>query len=477
MVQELQAQDSRRAPVGCEIRKGELDLPTLRNFSKSLENLNSETLYSKWKRTRGDTRSLSGISETSSPPARCMKGQMKQQTRENLFHALQEKVFVPRNRTIGASAIEVIQEQNVADKASKVQEEEGKFDQPFRVILHRPNLQQQTKDGRETIKPASIEQTDKRIIDEVITASSVIASEQKLRCVSEDFRDNDSPPIVAKFVSEETESTKTGDSTNKKSNSMQASPNLLLRNIETPRMNTPECPVELKRRFKSSVVKDENNERSRILKNNSLSLGCTYAVISQPSSMTPRDNSTKNPLQMETSNEMISQEQLAELEEEFVKLKKISLEMDKNDIEEDRINELFDLSEVSLTSPLRCYSELDKSVGGSTRNSSQPTAKALLESIANAADKTEKERIQRIESAFNWIREELDELRAQDKEIMRSFTQIQTGIRNIKHQRSLDEAYEYENVDLSPVDLSASFSYFPIVTDFPSTLTRRASLI
>lgn len=242
-------------------------------------------------------------------------------------------------------------------------------------------------------------------------------------------------------------------------------------------MNTPECPVELKRRFKSSVVKDENNERSRILKNNSLSLGCTYAVISQPSSMTPRDNSTKNPLQMEMSNEMISQEQLAELEEEFVKLKKISLEMDKNDIEEDRINELFDLSEVSLTSPLRRYSELDKSVGGSTRNSSQPTAKALLESIANAADKTEKERIQRIESAFNWIREELDELRAQDKEIMRSFTQIQTGIRNIKHQRSLDEAYEYENVDLSPVDLSASFSYFPIVTDFPSTLTRRASLI
>lgn len=45
-------------------------------------------------------------------------------------------------------------------------------------------------------------------------------------------------------------------------------------------------------------------------------------------------------------------------------MKKIFLEMDKNDIEEDRINEFFDLLEVSLILLLCCYLEFDKFVGG-----------------------------------------------------------------------------------------------------------------
>lgn len=187
-------------------------------------------------------------------------------------------------------------------------------------------------------------------------------------------------------------------------------------------------------------------------------------MVSQPLSRA-KETTLKNPSALKMNNGLITEEERDELVEEFKKLKKVSLELDKDDIEDKRLKALFELSGVSLTTPLRRFSDLDDSIDGLKGNSSRTTAKTLLESIAKASEKTEKERIQQIEEAFEWIRQELTELRAQDKDIMRTFARIQTEIRNIKHQRSLindmDEMYEYQHMEHSPVDLDASFTFPP----------------
>lgn len=510
MVQEMPTNDIRRKPHSREIHSEELNSTNLLNFSRSLENLNSETMYSKWKRFRAErrTRFVSVISDISSTNVRSRKDQIRQQARKNRFHALQENVFVPRSWTIGASAMEVIKEQNAVQcldtvdqiLVSEVDEERAKFNQRYRVTLQWPNIQLQPKNGEEKMKPshasntkiATVEQKDKSGGENVMTTSL-----QSPRNISEDFRGSESPSIVAKFLSEESNSTEIEDSNRTKPEGNRshlevtqsieikiqlqskrglATPNLPLRSFETARLDTPERPAKPK----SRVVKDANSKRSGILNNTNLSLGCTYAVVSQPLSRA-KETSLKNSSALKMNNGLITEEQRDELVEEFKKLKKVSLELDKDDIEEKRLKELFELSEVNLTSPLRRYLELEDSIDGLKGNTGRSTAKNLLESIARASEKTEKERIQQIEEAFEWIRQELTELRAQDKDIMRTFTHIQTDIRNIKHQRSLindmDETYEYQYMEHSPVDLSASFSHFPVVTDLCSTLNRRASLI
>lgn len=493
MVQEMPTNEIRSEPYSCEIHDEKLNSATLLNFSRSLENLDSETMYSKWKRSRPErrTRFVSVISDISSSNVRSRKDQIRQ-ARKNRFHALQENVFVPRSWTIGASAMEVIKEQNAVHcldavdhiLVSNVNEEKAKLNQRYRVTLQYPNIQLQPKNGEAKMKPslasntkiATVEQKDKRIGENVMTASL-----QSPRNISEDFRGSESPPIVAKFLSEESNSTEIEDSNRTKpeanrsrlevTQSMEieiqlqskrglATPTLPLRSYDTARPDTPERPAKPK----SRVVKDANSKTSRILNSTNLSLGCTYAVVSQPLSRA-KETTLKNSSALKMHNGLITEEERDELVEEFKKLKKVSLELDKDDIEDKRLKALFELSGVSLTAPLRRFSDLDDSIDGLKGNSSRTTAKTLLESIAKASEKTEKERIQQIEEAFEWIRQELTELRAQDKDIMRTFARIQAEIRNIKHQRSLindmDETYEYQHMEHSPVDLDASFTFPP----------------
>ena len=502
----------------------ERDIGKLRTFSRSLENLNSETLYSKWKRARGEgsrsARRARSVSLITAPNfAHDEKDQGRQPTRKNSFHVLQENVFRPRGWTTGASPMKVIAEHkamhsldlnnNTADlntQGSTGQREQRrrKLGQQFKVTLHLPQKKHsQPPDDKNKIeqingaeiKPVNVEQRDKGNGKEVVDTTSeiFIKPSQKLRRLFEDARADESTTTVAQSVSQEEESKKPNSNLfiesvrieiPPQSMSMPASPNFLMRKPE-PAWDTAECLVEPSGGLNSAVVKNSsevraNNERSKTLPN-TFSLGCTYAVVSQPSPRA-KDNSVKPAVKMSNG---ITKEQREELEEEFKKLKKVSLELDRAEIEEGKFNKLYTLPEVvgtkeSLESqPLRRFSELNNNITA-RRNSTRRTAKDLLENITNAAHKTEKERIQQIEKAFEWIRKELADLRAQDKDIMRTFTKIQAGIRKIKLQRTLnsdlDEPYEFDIVDHS-VDLSASFSYVPIVKDFHDTFPRRASLI
>ena len=392
-----------------------------------------------------------------------------------------------------------------------------KLAQQFRVTLQLPNKQhtlpptEQSKMAQTSgaeIKPVNVEERDKsngRQRAET-TSEIFIKPSKRLRRVSEDIREIEGPPIVVQPVSEEFEGkpTKTADLANTKSKdnlfieavgveippqpmSIPSSPNFLMRKSEVTNIDTVESPMEPPWGLNSTVVKDAsemraNNERSKTLQN-TFSLGCTYAVVSQPSPWTTDNCTTPQPAKKMSNG--ITKEQRQELEEQFKKLKKVSLELERAEIEEGNFNKLHTLPEVgteeSLDSqPLRRFTELNNSIIA-RRKSSRPTAKDLLENIANASHKTEKERIQQIEKAFEWIRKELAELRAQDKDIMRTFTKIQAGIRKIKLERAfsndMDEPYEFDVVDHS-LDLSASFSYVPLVkADFHNTFPRRASLI
>lgn len=349
------------------------------------------------------------------------------------------------------------------------------------------------------MKPVSQEQREPGDRKQVVETTSeiFIKPSQKLRRVSEAARGDEEPPIVARLVSEESEESTMVDSVPKKpvnnlsvetvrmefpqqsSRSMPASPNFLMRQDSKKAWDA----VELSGGQCSAVVKDAsdmtaNNERSKPLQN-TFSLGCTYAVVSQPS-QAAKENSFQPIAKMNST--VITKEQRAELEEEFKKLKKVSLELDRAEFEEglSKSYSYFETGtkDILESQPLRRFSELHNPA--SRISSRRPTAKAILENITNVAHKTEKQRIHDIEKAFEWIRKELAELRAQDKDIMRTFTKIQAGIRKIKLQRALsgalDEPYEYDIVDRS-LDLSASFSYVPLVKEFHNTFPRRASLI
>lgn len=63
----------------------------------------------------------------------------------------------------------------------------------------------------------------------------------------------------------------------------------------------------------------------------------------------------------------------------------------------------------------------------------------LLKSFANSSGKTEREKAELMERAFTWVRDQLTELREQDKDIMRMFTRIQAGIRQLKAERTVSE--------------------------------------
>lgn len=499
------------------------EMEKLRTFSRSLENLNSETLYSKWKRSRGDgsksVRRPRSISLTTAPKITYANSENKPQSRsparKNSFHVLQENVFRPRFWTIGASPMEVIKEHNAMhsldlnnntkESVAQWEARRRKLGQQFRVTLgltdrqhHQPPAD---KNLMERTNGTVGERNPSRGKDDT-TRSKTLHTPQRVRRVSEDSRENESSPIVAQFVSEEYKSCQIAKSN---VSIVASNPFIELLRVEIPPQSrsTPASPNFLMRKpndawdsvenktnpsggQNSTVVKDASEIRANKDKLNSspntFSLGCAYAVVSQPSPRT-KDNRDSVAPAAKMSNG-ITKEQREELEEEFKKLKKVSLELDKAEIEEQRLNKLNTLpegiSQDGLDSqPFRRFSELNNSFT-SRRNSDRPTARALLEIIANSSSKTEKERIQQIEEAFEWIRKELAELRAQDKDIMRTFAKIQAGIRKIKLQRALssdmDEPYEFDIVDHS-IDLSASFSYVPVVKDFNNTFPRRASLI
>lgn len=93
-------------------------------------------------------------------------------------------------------------------------------------------------------------------------------------------------------------------------------------------------------------------------------------------------------------------------------------------------------------------------------------AEDLIHNINKSDDKSSQERVDVVETAFEWIRKEVADLRAQDKDIMRMFTKIQAGIRHIKFdQSSLMEEEEF----ISTPDLSSTSS--------GTSLQRRASLL
>lgn len=531
MVQEMteltQQTDIRKESVRGATRNDELNMEKLRTFSRSLENLNSETLYSKWKRARGiDSRSARrarSISLTTAPSfSQDQKDQNSQPARKNSFHVLQENVFRPRCWTIGESFLEVIRENNAMHSldfnnnivqqstkgsTSQLQRRRRKAKQQFTVSLHLPNKQHSSPSPDERkmepttrgeIKSVDVEQKDKINCKEMLESASeiVVRPSQRSRRGSEDARKSESSPIVAQFIGEKGESTKKVDLAERKPVSslfieavrveISPQPMIMPASPETALMNMAESPAEPSGGFNGTVVKNAsemraNNERSKTLQN-TFSLGCTYAVVSQPS-LRAKDSSVNNKAAVKMSNG-ITKQQRDQLEDEFKKLKKVSLELDRAEIEEERINNLYTLPDVGShegleVQPLGRFSELKNSIN-TTRTSDRPTATAILENLANAAHKTEQERIQQIEKAFEWIRKELAELRAQDKDIMRTFTKIQAGIRKIKLQRAftydMDEPYEFDIVDHS-IDLSASFSYAPFVESFHNTLPRRASLI
>lgn len=504
----------------------EINIEKLRTFSRSLENITSETLYSKWKRARGEgNKSLSRRARSISlitPPSIVREEKAEQPSkpaRKNSFHVLQENVFRPRGWTIGASPMEVIREHytlhtldvnnnndtgalNAQYARSRWGERRRKLGKQFRVTLQIPQKQHSPPPsvggGTTPVSLGQKDYADRKQAHET-TSEMFVKPSQVLRRVSEASREDEDPPIVARLVSEEDDASKKMGSVAKKpvsnlfietvkieipqqSVSMPASPNFLMRQV--PENAWEEGTKDHSGGLSKEVVVKEasemtaNSERSRALQN-TFSLGCTYAVVSQPSRA--KENIVKPIAKM--NGTVITKEQRAELEEEFRKLKKVSLELDRAEFEEGRLKKPFSSSEISTkdileSQPFRRFSELNNPTVRSS--SSRPTAKAIVQNITNVAHKTEKQRIQDIERAFEWIRKELAELRAQDKDIMRTFTKIQAGIRKIKHQRALsgalDEPYEYDIVDHS-LDLSASFSYVPLVREFHNTFPRRASLI
>ena len=498
----------------------------LRTFSRSLENLTSETLYSKWKRARGQGINRSACRPRSisliTPPNLSSEEEQKpsKPTRKNSFHVLQENVFRPRYWTI-ASPMEVIREHNAMhvfdinnnNNNSPPVVKTRKLGRQFRVTLEIPQnqhsplspaskMQKEQLLGAE-MKPVSEErrEQDDGKQSEETTSKIAVASSQKLRRGSEDGKEDEDTPIVARLLSEEDEAPTMADSVPRRSishlfvetvrieipqqsASMPASPNFLMRKDCENAWDTVDGADEHSGGLKNTVVKGAsemttNNERSKSLQN-TFSLGCTYAVISQPSRA--KENSVKQTTKMNST--VITKEQRAELEEEYKKLKKVSLELDRAEFDEGSnkpysLSEAGQTKEISESQPFRRFSELSNSTARNI-SSNRTTAKAILDNITNVAHKTEKQRIQNIEKAFEWIRKELAVLRAQDKDIMRTFTKIQAGIRKITLQRALsgdlDEPYEYDIVDHSE-DLSASFSYVPLVKELHDTFPRRASLI
>ena len=508
------------------IQDRNINIQKLRTFSRSLENLTSETLYSKWKRARGQgiNRSASprprSISVTTAPNfSREEKQQPSKPTRKNSFHVLQENVFRPRCWTI-ASPMEVIREHNAVhvldinnnndstDNNTPVLKTRN-LTRQFRVTLEIPQKQHSPpspagKTETEQMKQVSEERGKEGDRKQVVeTASEIfVEASQKLRSVSEGGRKDEDPPIVARLLSDEDAASTMVDSVPgrpisnlfvetarievpRRSASMPASPNFLTRQGCGKAWDTVDGADEHYGGLKNTVVKGPsemitNNGRSKSLQN-TFSLGCAYALISQPSRA--KENNVEQIL-TEMNSTVITKEQRAELEEEYKLLKKVSLEFDRAEFEEGlrKPHSLFevDTKEMSESQPHRRFSELNNPTERKI-SSNRPTVEAILENITNVAHKTEKERIQNIEKAFEWIRKELAELRAQDKDIMRTFSKIQAGIRKIKLQLALsgdlDEPYEYDIVDHS-VDLSASFSYVPLVrAEFHNTFPRRASLI
>ena len=325
MVQEMSQSltEIRRKEICCSagIHGKEIDIDKFLTFSRSLENLNSETLYSKWKRARGEgsksARRPRSFSLTTQPNIICVgndnQPECRQPTRKNSFHVLQENVFRPRYWTIEASPMKVIEEHNAMhscdlnnnteDSTSQWEQQRRKISQQFRVTLYLPH--------KKHSPPAA------------------------------DKDPKDPSPKVAQLVSDGGESTQMANSGSKnrvsnlfiesarieippQSKSMPASPNFLMRKPETA-WDTDESAMEPCKGLNSTVVKDAsemraNNERSKTLKN-TFSLGCTYAVVSQPS---PRASDTSvKPAAMKKSNG-ITNEQRAELEWQFKKLKKVS---------------------------------------------------------------------------------------------------------------------------------------------------------
>jgi uncharacterized phage infection (PIP) family protein YhgE len=110
------------------------------------------------------------------------------------------------------------------------------------------------------------------------------------------------------------------------------------------------------------------------------------------------------------------------------------------------------------------------------KENEQRTRKAandFLQNINNSTDKSQQERVDVVENAFEWIRKEVADLRAQDKDIMRMFTKIQAGIRHIKSdQTSLMESEEdfISTPDLTRTSTSSS-------SNDDSSIHRRASLL
>ena len=515
----------------CGIQDRDINVEKLRTFSRSLENITSETLYSKWKRARGEGINASAgrprsISLITAPNfSRQEKQQPSKPARKNSFHVLQENVFRPRCWTI-ASPMEVIREHNAMHvfdinnnnndgrNNSTPALKTRKLGRQFKVTLQIPQKQHNppspaSKMVKEQLlgaemKPASEERRGQCDGKQVVETTSEIFVEasQTLRRGSEGGGEDEQPPIVARLLSEEEAAFTMVDSAPRRpisnlfvetarieipqqSASMPAPPNFLMRRQDYEKAwDTVDGANELSGGLKNTVVKGTsemtaNNERSKSLQN-TFSLGCTYAVVSQPSRA--KENRVKQITNMNST--VISKEQRAELEEEYKKLKKVSLQLDRAESEEGFKSKPYDLSEagtkeISESQPFRRFSELNNSTARII-SSSRPTARAILENITNVAHKTEKQRIQNIEKAFEWIRKELAELRAQDKDIMRTFAKIQAGIRKIKLQRALsgdfDEPYEYDIVDHS-MDLSASFSYVPLVKEFHNTFPRRASFI
>lgn len=490
------------------------NLLRLKTFSKSLEDLTSETLYSKWKRARAASptgnkppgRRERSVSLITVPEMIREERGDEERCRKNSFYNLQQ-VFRPRVWSTGG-----IDEEN-ENEATEL----GDFgnlltvESTLKQTMLTPVWQKRNPANTVVLKvpPRKVEvnssetESDGEVDDEeILIAKPVSEDEFTIAARQSLFTDESSSsprqppekcddfPIVARVIRDIEFKDLGGFPREKRSNSVKseaisiaapkrrasspAPPTFLsqtqCKNIKkfTERMSNPNEVSGDWDAYQPKPTKIEmQGERARLRMYYS-SFGCTtYAVVSQPLRV---DNSIAENTTRLQGDQTTTASGSAGMEGQL------------NSVGGQEILKRFSrASSFSEESHREVQTEPTRRFSVQTSQITTPTARELLSGIANAAHKPEKERLRDIERAFDWVRKELADLRAQDKDIMRMFARIQAGIRHIQMDRSISETSEssYEDDYDSRSPMSTSYTYTPIVKEISTynTFPRRASLL
>ena len=476
------------------------NLLRLKTFSKSLEDLTSETLYSKWKRGRASLGKHAGKRGRSAslitvPEMIKEEKETEERSRKNSFYDLQE-VLRPRFWSTGGIYEEneseamadlgnllpgtqsrccrsYNDERNYANclgKENHVEvESEVLIAKPVSVNgLCRPCTIRPTNSPLPNRKPPAMlaPELPKRGGSPVIVQALGDREMDATRGILREKILNNSRTEVALFVPP------------KRRMSSPASSGVLAQSKVLPEQMTQaingvgrECAENSTSGHNEPQLRPDKEGERASLRMYYTTPGCTaYAIVSQPLQTAKSANVLEN-----TSGRIASEnglmDTLAPTHEGQQILKRLSRASSFNEGARQRAQ-----SSEGMVRRLSVES----------RRVTRPTAQDLLSNIANASRKTEKDRLRDIEDAFDWVRKELADLRAQDKDIMRMFNKIQAGIRQIQMDRSLSESSEnsfeeeYGN-RYNTISTSMSTSYMPLLKEINDTYEnfprRRASLI